>query len=625
MSADATELRERVERRISAGDAAAARLALADLWRLETTAASAAFIVSRFAKIRAEASHTTARLALLRSFTVEPVVPLLRAAAACAGIDLEVQVGDFNAYAQEILDPASSLYRFEPSVVIVAVRLEDVAPELSTALAGRTNAEVRVDVTRLLDSYRSYMREIRRQSDADIIVHDFSRPARPTAGLLATRTIDPVAELNAGLREIAGDISGAHVLDYDGLTGRHGRLAWEDRRKWLAMRMPIAADCQIHLAGEWLRFLHPITGTVCKVLVCDLDNTLWGGVIGEDGLDGIQLGPEPPGAAYLEVQRATLELHRRGVVLAICSKNNLSDALEAIREHPEMLLEKAHFAALRIDWRDKALNLREIAAELNVGTEALAFLDDNPAERELVRTQLPEVTVLDLPADPMDFAPVILGSAVFERLSLSEEDRVRGQMYSEQRQRRQLEESASSLDDFYRSLEMKADIALVDAATLPRTAQLTQKTNQFNLTTKRYTEQRLDELAADPAWGVYTTKVVDRFGDNGLVGVMIVKRELHHWEIDTFLMSCRVIGRTVETAMLATLAEQALAAGATKLSGTFRPTKKNAPAQNFYEVHGFAVTASSEEETRHEIDLTARPIAPPDWIERAVFLEEPVS
>ena len=624
MTNEANLARERVEASIEAGDAAGARTALGDLWRREANAATAAFVVSRYAKIREQASHTSARMALLRSFTVEPMVPLLRAGAACAGIDLEVQVGDFNAYAQEILDPRSGLYAFDPTVVVLAVRLEDVAPELSTDLAGRSEDDVREDMARLLDAYRGYLSEIRGRSEADVIVHGFAHPARPTGGLLP-QGIDPVTELNAGLREIAAELAGVHVLDYDGLTARHGRLAWEDRKKWLAVRLPIAADCHIHMANEWLRFLHPVTGTVCKVLVCDLDNTLWGGVIGEDGLDGIQLGPEPPGAAYLAVQRAALELQRRGIVLAVCSKNNLDDALEVFEKHPDMLLQEKHFAALRINWLDKAQNLREIAHEINVGTEALAFLDDNPAERELVRAHLPEVTVLEVPDDPMQFAPVVLDSPVFERLTLSEEDRVRGQMYTEQRQRRELEASAGSLEDFYRSLDMRAEIALVDAASLPRTAQLTQKTNQFNLTTKRYSEQSVAELADDPGWEIYTTKVVDRFGDNGIVGVMIVHRATDHWEIDTFLMSCRVIGRTVETAMLATLAERAREAGATRLVGHFLPTRKNAPARDFYAAHGFREVPGDGDGTRYEIDLTRETIAAPEWIERQVLIEESVS
>jgi FkbH-like protein len=345
-----------------------------------------------------------------------------------------------------------------------------------------------------------------------------------------------------------------------------------------------------------------------------LDNTLWGGVIGEDGMEGIKLGAEYPGADFQALQRAMLDLYHRGIILAVNSKNNEADAMAAIGAHPGMILRPRHFAALRINWQDKAQNLREIAAELNIGLDAIAFLDDNPVECSRVRQELPEVTVIELPKDSKDYAATLRNCAVFERLTFSAEDRERGRHYAEQRQRAELQTRATSIEDFYNSLRQEVEIEPVTPITLTRAAQLTQKTNQFNLTTRRYSEQRIAEMARSNEWRAYTAHVKDRFGDHGLVGVMIAKAGGDVWEIDTFLLSCRVIGRTVETALLAFLADEARAAGARQLQGWFLPTKKNAPAKSFYADHGFQSIGENGDGNLYSLNLQKSQLVYPEWI-----------
>jgi FkbH-like protein len=424
-----------------------------------------------------------------------------------------------------------------------------------------------------------------------------------------------VVAVNRRLTEVAAATRNVYVLDYDHLVARRGADDFEDRRKWLTVRLPVRADELPSLAREWVRFLHPLTGRICKCLAVDLDNTLWGGVIGEDGMDGIKLDSGPHGFAWQSLQRALLDLHARGVILAIASKNNPAEATEAIEKHPGMLLRMHHFAAVRINWNDKATSLREIAAELNIGIDSIAFLDDNPVERAWVRGQLPDVTVIELPDDPIRYADAVREAPVFERLSLTEEDRSRGRMYAEQRMRTELQSSTTSLEDFYRSLDMVVEIAPVTAATLSRTAQLTQKTNQFNLTTRRYTEQQIADFAADPACKVYTMKVVDRMGDNGLVGVAITRDAGDVAEVDSFLMSCRVIGRTVETALLSHIAEEARGRGRQTLRGWYAPTKKNAPCKEFYSSHGFRREVTEGDATQWELDLAHARLSCPPWID----------
>jgi FkbH-like protein len=407
---------------------------------------------------------------------------------------------------------------------------------------------------------------------------------------------------------------GVYVLDYDALVARNGRLRWRDERKWLIARLPIAADQMIHLAREWMRFLVPLTGKTAKALVVDLDNTLWGGVIGEDGMNGIKLSAEYPGAAYQALQRAILDLTPKGILLAICSKNNPEDAIDVLENHPGMLLRPKHFAATRISWNDKSQGLREIAAELNIGIDSLAFLDDNPFEREQVRGAVPEVMVIDLPEDPLQYAAVIRNHPGFERLTLSGEDQQRTTFYTEQRERSQAEQKFQSKEDFYRFLEQEAEIASVTPATLARISQLTQKTNQFNVTTRRYGEPEISAMAENPSCQVLSIRVRDRFGDHGLVGVSITRDEGETCEIDSFLLSCRVIGRTVETALLAHLADQAAARGCKRLVGWFLPTKKNAPAREFYKQHGFEVATENGDGALWSLDLTRQRIASPEWV-----------
>jgi FkbH-like protein len=582
---------------------------LASAWELEPGSAMAGFVAARYGRIAGSLGLLQQRWAILRSFTVEPVVPVFKAGAYAAGIALETHLGEFNAYAQEILDPGSALYRFQPDAAILAVQTRDVAPGL---WRGEPAAD---DV---LSRFGDWIGSFRKYSKAALIVHSLDVPAVPGAGILDAQRADNAAEaiqrINRGLRALAGEYRGVYILDYHALVARHGRERWGDARKWLTVRLPVASANLPHLAAEWLRFLHPLAGKVAKCVAVDLDNTLWGGVIGEDGMNGILLGAEYPGAAFQELQRALLDLSRRGILLAVCSKNNPADAMEALSGHPGMLLQPRDFAAMRINWNDKARNLREIARELNIGLDTIAFLDDNPVERQQVREQAPEAIVIRLPEDPMDYARAVRDCPWFERLALSDEDRRRGAYYAAQRQRVELERSVTSKEDFYRGLDQVAEIAPVNAQTLARVSQLTQKTNQFNLTTRRYTEQQIAGMAAAPNWRVWSLRVKDRYADNGLVGVAIARVDGEVCEIDSFLMSCRVIGRTLETAFLARLAADAREQGAKVLQGWFRPTKKNAPALEFYREHGFEVAERTEEGVLWKFDLTRQTIPPPEWV-----------
>jgi FkbH-like protein len=600
---------------------------LAELWRRDPASGTASFVISRLDELREKTGDKLAltkfKLAILRSFTVEPIVPLLRAEAFSYGIDLEVHVGDFNTYVQDMLDGQSSLYRFAPNAVVLAVRTDQAAPELWRDFSDLAPKTAQQAAGRVVNSYEQWIGAFRKHSQAALIIHSLERPSTPSLGVLDSQSETGqsglILQINRELQRIGGTFHGVYNLDYDALVARHGSEHWHDERKWLTARLPIAAGHLVDMAREWIRFIVPLSGRTAKVLVVDLDNTLWGGVIGEDGMAGIKVGAEYPGAAYQALQRALLDLSRKGILLAVCSKNNLDDAMEAIAKHPGMLLRAKHFAALRINWTDKSQNLREIAEELNVGIDALAFLDDNPFEREQVRAALPEVTVIDLshndlPKNPLEYAAAVRNCAVFERLTLSAEDQQRTEMYVAQKQRAGAEQSFQSKEDFFRFLEQEAELEPVSNLTLARIAQLTQKTNQFNLTTRRYTEPQIAEMAKQAEWQIFSIRVRDRFGDHGLVGVAIAHDQGDECEVDTFLLSCRVIGRTVETALLAHLAESAAQRGRERLVGWFLPTKKNAPARDFYQQHGFERKEVNDSGSLWTLDLKTSTLRCPEWI-----------
>jgi FkbH-like protein len=615
-------LRVDIDRLISERTFDVALKRLADLWRRDPASGTASFVTTKLGELRDQAADPLPlakfKLAILRSFTVEPIVPLLRAEALAYGIDLEIHVGDFNTYAQDILDEKSSLYRFAPNAVVLAVRADEAAPELWNGFADLSPEAVQQAADRAVRGYEQRVRTFRQHSQAALIVHSLERPAFPSLGLLDDQSESGqsglIRKINRELRRIASETRGVYVLDYDALVARHGSRHWHDERKWQMARLPISANHLLDMAREWMRFVVPLSGRIAKVLVVDLDNTLWGGVIGEEGMAGIKVSAEYPGAAYQALQRALLDFSRKGILLAVCSKNNLDDALEAIDKHPGMLLRSRHFAAMRINWTDKAQNLREIALELNVGIDSLAFFDDNPFEREQVRAALPEVTVIDLPKNPLEYAATVRNCAVFERLALSAEDQQRTEMYAAEKQRSGAEQNFQSKEDFFRYLEQEAELEPVSELNLARIAQLTQKTNQFNLTTRRYTETEIAEMAKKPEWNIFSIRVRDRFGDHGLVGVAITHDEGEQCEVDTFLLSCRVIGRTVETALVAHLAESAAQRGRKQLFGWFLPTKKNAPARDFYEQHNFVREESDATGSRWTLDLKTSTLRCPEWI-----------
>lgn len=563
--------------------------------------ATVARTISAASKLKAIPStdRIPVRVALVRNMTLEPGLPAtLSVQAAAAGFDLSLKLGEFEGAQREVLDERSSLYADAPDIFIVAMHLQTLAPKLATQFTSLDGAQVADLASSVLERTLSIARAIRKNSAAIIVVHNFELAYLPGFGLLDAQRASgqqaTIHELNRRLVEEIGKIPNAYVLDVEHAIAQIGYEQALDERYWHIGRAPYTFRFQQRLATEYVKFVRPLKGKNKKCLVLDCDNTLWGGVVGEDGVAGIKLGATNPGSAFREFHAAILDLYDRGILLALNSKNNEADALEVFESHPDSLLRAKHFVVKKINWHDKATNLREIAAQLNIGLDSLVFIDDNPFECELVRQQVPEVTTIQLPPDPTRYARLLRALPYFETLTLSEEDRRRSEMYRAESERNELKETSGSLDDYLRSLQMTLSIAKAVPFSIPRIAQLTQKTNQFTVTTRRYSEGEIERMAADPNWGVWSAKLVDRFDDAGIIAVAIVEMSAGVARIDSFLMSCRVIGRGVEEAVLDYVCDRAKDAGCDRVLGEFIPTAKNALVADLFSRTGFAARADSD-------------------------------
>ena len=558
------------------------------------------------------------RMALLSSFSSEFLHNHLIAQGLASGLAIDIFQGGFGLFRQEILDADSGLYRGEPNVLLLAIEGADWVPEAYRDFLRPRSMEFDEIVRRFRDEAHALLSAFRGRCNAPVVMHNFAPPSYLAAGALDARQPqgqqELIRRLNDALADISRTITGVHLLDYAALVGRHGAANWYDVRMQHFARAPIAAMMQTHLAAEHLKYLRALNGLSKKCLVVDLDNTLWGGVLGEEGPLGIQLGATYPGSAFVEFQHRLLDLHTRGVILAVASKNNPSDVDEVFQANPAMVLKKSHFAEMQVHWNSKTVSLPEIARRLNIGLEHCVFADDNPVECEEVRRSLPMVTVIELPSQPERYSEVLLQEGLFDTLGLTDEDRRRGELYRQRAEAETLRASIGSVEDYYRDLQMELSLAPVDRISLPRAAQLTQKTNQFNATTRRYSEADIERRTSDANWIVTSIGVRDRFGDNGIVGFVMAHCEDGVLNVDTFLLSCRVIGRGVETAMLAHLCDCARAKEARSLTATVIPSSKNEPVRDLFARHGFVrVNEEADGTTRWAFDLTQSEIAWPGW------------
>lgn len=530
-------------------------------------------------------------IALLGNITFDTLIPYVKFLCYQDNISANMHVGDYDNVVQEVMNPHSDTYRHTPDMIILCLKLDAISERLVAGFNSLTPNSINDELDHVTSLVNKVLGEIRKNTNAIILVHNFEVPTYPSLGILdyqdAHRQVNTIRKLNSDLLTVVRSYTGAYVLDVDLLQSSVGYANFHDNRLWHAARMPYTREACKALAKEYVKFIRAMKGRNSKCLVVDCDNTLWGGIVGEDGINRISIGVTYPGSAYREFQQAILGLHNRGVMLAICSKNNERDVIEVLEKHPGMILRREHFVSMRINWSDKVTNLKEIAKELNIGLDSLVFVDDNAFEVNLVRQMLPQVKTIELPQDPSSYKDILNSIGLFDTISLSEEDLRRNEMLKAEMERSKARFEAASLEDYLRHLEMEACVRGADGFAVPRVSQLTQRTNQFNLTTKRYTEAEVKSMAEARDTDVLYIQLMDRYGDTGIVGAAILRYAGTEAVVDSFLLSCRVIGRGIEDVLLVACMNRALRRGCKIISGTYLPTEKNGQVADFYESRNF--------------------------------------
>jgi FkbH-like protein len=561
----------------------------------------------------APATSRQLRLAILCSYEAAELADYLELALLALGVSATLQLAPYGQLEQELLGEGVALREFAPTHILIAPSAEDLSfPEL----AG--------DPQELLEAAESRWRALwnaaRREHHARVVQHSFVVPDETAMGHLALRLERSrpslVRELNRRLANAAG--SQVLLVDCERLAARLGKQQWFDPRLWYAARQPFGHQALPLLARDTAAVLAGDVGLSVRCLIVDLDNTLWGGVVGEEGVDGISIGTGPDGEAYAAFQEYLAALRARGMILAVASKNDLATAREPFERNPAMRLGLDDFAAFVADWRRKPEQIEEIASMLGLGLDALALADDNLAECAEVAAVLPEVTVIPLAVPASELVRTLSASPRMELSSLAADDMARGRSYAARAQSERLRGSAASLEDFWRSLEMRARVRALEERSLDRAAQLTQKTNQFNLTLRRRSREQIESLAADDSAICRTLALADRFADHGIVGFGVLlasEDDPDTAEIDTLLLSCRVIGRTAEHHLLAHLAREASAAGYRRIRGSYVAGPRNALVAELYPALGFASAGSGE--AFWELDLTK-----PDPIDSPYIADE---
>jgi len=566
--------------------------------------ASFSKLVTKRAHDIASMSFAEFRLGIVASHTMDYATAALPAVGLRHGVLISSHLADYGQAAQELLDANSNLARANLDGVLIAF---DPA---TLGLDQPRYADHSEAVKGALDYVESLRKGVRDVIGTAPILQTLPLPVDPVFGSYeaqmpgAPRSM--VESFNKGLIAMAAQ-HGDLLLDAAHLANQIGLSNWHDARQWHAAKMPFAMDAVPLYADHIARLIGAIRGKARKCLVLDLDNTVWGGVIGDDGMNGIKLGQGSAiGESHSRIQTYAHSLRQRGIVLAVCSKNEEVNAREPFQDHPEMVLKEDHISAFVANWTDKATNMKSIAQMLNIGTDALVFLDDNPAERARVREELPEVAVPEVGDEPADYVPLLARAGYFDTTSFTEDDRKRADMYHANAQRAQVLESVGNLDEYLEGLEMVASFKPFDDLGRTRITQLINKTNQFNLTTKRYTEAQVAEFQSSNSKHCLQIRLEDRFGDNGMISVVMFDKGAETWACDTWLMSCRVLGRRVEETTLAQVAEAAQKAGASALTGHYIPTKKNGLVAEHFAKLGFEKTGETAQgATDWRLDLAS--------------------
>ena len=526
------------------------------------------------------------RIALLSDASTQHIVPLLRALLHRAGFNSAIYEGAFDAIEFEAYDSNSALYRFRPDAIVLLNSVQALRARFyqrQTDAIGFLNTAAQ-RVAAIWDALQA-------RSTALILQSNFVLPYERHFGNFDQKVPQSLysvtAALNTRIAESARGRAGVLIHDVESVASWAGRRTWFDDRFWDLTKSFCAMEHLPLVAHNIVDILMAARGRTVKCVITDLDNTLWGGVIGDDGLDGIRLNAHGDGEAHYRLQQFLRELKNRGILLAVCSKNDLENALLPFEKHPEMALRREDITVFVANWKDKAENIRAIRETLNIGFDSMVFLDDNPFERNLVRELIPGIIVPELPEDPADYVRAISELNLFETISFSSEDLVRAELYQREAERREAAAGFASVEEFLQSLDMRITIARFDSFHLPRIAQLIQRSNQFNLTTRRHSESECEALMRDEAIIPLYVKLSDRLGDHGLISIVVLEPKDGKLVIRDWLMSCRVLVRGVEQCVMNHVFALAAERGLAEVTGEYIPTAKNGMVRDFFAQFGF--------------------------------------
>ena len=531
------------------------------------------------------------KVAILSSFTLNGLDEILHVKCSELKIRYQSYLAGYNQYNQEFLNAQSEYYKFSPDLTFLILDIRNFLGKDFHFAYKMSDDERKSLVTEKITHFENIITSFQKNLNSKLIITNFSIPSYSPNGIIETKANfgvhEMIEEINKSLRNLSKTHHSIYIYDFNQFISKYGEKNIFDYRQFHVGDIQIALNFMPYFGNELMSYIKPITGLNRKCIVLDLDNTLWGGIIGEDGFDGIELDHTSNGKAFVDFQKELLLLWNQGIILAVNSKNNFDDAIKVIREHPNMILREKNFASMQINWNDKAKNLKQIADEINIGLNSIVFFDDDKLNQERIKQEFPEVLTVELPDDPSQFSNILKNLNDFNVLQRTNEDIQRGKMYADQRKRNDLEKSLSNLDEFLQQLNIKVKIKKSNKFLIPRISQLTLKTNQFNLTSKRYQEEEIRNFSNNSKFSVGCAQVLDKFGDNGITGVYIVLKDKKTWFIDTFLLSCRVMGRGVENAILSQILKDAKENGVEKIKAEYIPTKKNMPAENFLSDFGF--------------------------------------
>ena len=553
------------------------------------------------------------KIGFISSFSINGLPEVIKVKCEKMKISSQTYLGGYNQYNQDILDLSSKLYKFQPDITFLILDIRSVFGDFFYFPYQNAQDQNKKFIEEKVNELINLVNIFTKNSSSKLFITNLHVPFFSPYGIAETNSSfgyhDTILYFNKILKEKIQEFDSAYLFDFNNFVSKYGEDNIFNYQNYFFGDIKIAINYIPNLAEHLVSYVIGYLGSTKKCIVVDLDNTLWGGIIGEDGFDGIQIGPQPPGNAFIEFQKHLKSLSQRGVILAINSKNNFDEAMNVIENHPNMILRKDDFSSIVINWKDKVQNMREIATRLNISLDSFVFFDDDPVNREFVRNELPQVHVPEISLDPSEFSKTLLSLNDFSNLQITEEDISRKKMYQEQKQRVNLQNSSKNLAEFLKTLDLHVKIKKADNFTIPRISQLSLKTNQFNLTTKRYQKEEIEKFSIDKNMLVGSAQVIDKFGDNGITGVFIVKEENpKEWILDSFLLSCRVMGREIENAIMNYVIEEARKKNIEKIKAQFIPTERNSPIENFLPSCGF------QKEDDFWVYQVEKPFKAPDFV-----------